>query len=194
MNQLPIILASTSVFRAQLLDKLNLEFTQSAPKCNESQLDNESAFDMAARLSQVKAISLSDKFNKHLIIGSDQVCFVDGQVLGKPKTAENAIKQLQLASGKKATFYTATSLHNSFTGKNQQKTDVFHVYFRSLSIEEIQRYIEQEQPLQCAGSFKSEGLGITLFEKLEGDDPNSLIGLPLITLCSMLRNENYLLP
>lgn len=194
MKQLPIVLASTSKFRAQLLDKLHLNYTTAAPFCKEEQLTDESAKDMAARLSRLKAESLSENFNQHLIIGSDQVCYVNGKILGKPGKKERAIEQLKLASGKVAIFYTGLSLHNSQTQTTEQITTVSQVHFRILTLQEIQRYVELERPYQCAGSFKSEGYGISLFEKIEGDDPNSLIGLPLIALCDMLRKQGYTLP
>jgi MAF protein len=125
----------------------------------------------------------------HLIIGSDQVCVLDGEITGKPHTEENARRQLRKASGTIVTFYTGLALYNSATGHLQTECEPFDVHFRHLSDKEIEGYVRKENPLQCAGSFKSEGLGITLFERLEGRDPNTLVGLPLIALCQMLRRE-----
>ena len=133
----------------------------------------------------------STKRPNHLIIGSDQVCVLDGEITGKPHTEENARRQLRKASGSIITFYTGLALYNSASGHLQTECEPFDVHFRHLSDKEIEGYVRKENPLQCAGSFKSEGLGITLFERLEGRDPNTLVGLPLIALCQMLRRENY---
>lgn len=135
--------------------------------------------------------SLATRFPNHLIIGSDQVCVLDGEITGKPHTEENARRQLRKASGSIITFYTGLALYNSASGHLQTECEPFDVHFRHLSDKEIEGYVRKENPLQCAGSFKSEGLGITLFERLEGRDPNTLVGLPLIALCQMLRRENY---
>lgn len=143
------------------------------------------------RLAQAKAQSLATRFPNHLIIGSDQVCVLDGEITGKPHTEENARRQLRKASGSIITFYTGLALYNSASGHLQTECEPFDVHFRHLSDKEIEGYVRKENPLQCAGSFKSEGLGITLFERLEGRDPNTLVGLPLIALCQMLRRENH---
>ena len=136
-------------------------------------------------------VSLASRYPNHLIIGSDQVCVLDGEITGKPHTEENARRQLRKASGSIITFYTGLALYNSASGHLQTECEPFDVHFRHLSDKEIEGYVRKENPLQCAGSFKSEGLGITLFERLEGRDPNTLVGLPLIALCQMLRRENY---
>lgn len=125
----------------------------------------------------------------HLIIGSDQICVLDGEITGKPLTEENARQQLLKARGNIVTFYTGLALYNSATGHLQTEVEPFDVHFRHLSEAEIDDYLRKERPLHCAGSFKSEGLGIALFERLEGRDPNTLVGLPLIALCQMLRRE-----
>jgi septum formation protein len=132
--------------------------------------------------------------SEHLIIGSDQVACVDGQILGKPGDFTRAKQQLIRASGKKVTFYTGLTLANSVSGNRQTICEPFTVHFRQLNEQQIERYLNKEQPFNCAGSFKSEGYGITLFSKLEGDDPNTLIGLPLIRLVQMLENEGLALP
>lgn len=187
---LPLILGSTSPFRAQLLNKLQLPFQQQKPECDESPLAGESPKILAKRLAIEKAKSISSQFSQHLIIGSDQTATIDGTgIIGKPHTTENAIKQLEASSGKVVTFYTGLCLYNSQEQRFESCIETIKVHFRVLSTKQILRYIQQDNPLQCAGSFKSEGLGISLLEKLEGNDPNALVGLPLIRLCEMLRKE-----
>lgn len=137
-----------------------------------------------------KAQSLAHRYPSHLIIGSDQICVLDGEITGKPLTEENARQQLLKARGNIVTFYTGLALYNSATGHLQTEVEPFDVHFRHLSETEIEDYVRKERPLHCAGSFKSEGLGIALFERTEGRDPNTLIGLPLIALCQMLRRED----
>lgn len=180
-----IVLASTSPFRRQLLEKLQLEFITCKPETDETALKNETAEQLVARLSQLKAQAGAKLYPQQYIIGSDQVAVVDNLILGKPGTVEKAEQQLALLSGKAVTFYTGLSV---ISPTEQIKTVVepFVVHFRTLSLAEIKAYIAKEQPLNCAGSFKSEALGICLFEKLEGRDPNSLIGLPLIALNKIL--------
>ncbi len=186
-----LLLASTSPWRRMLLDKLSLPFECAAPEVDETPLPGESARQLVVRLAQAKAQALASRFPQHLIIGSDQVCVLDGEITGKPHTEENAHRQLRKASGTIVTFYTGLALYNSANGHLQTECEPFDVHFRHLSDQEIEAYIRKENPLQCAGSFKSEGLGITLFERLEGRDPNSLVGLPLIALCQMLRREGF---
>ncbi|MFD2180445.1 Maf family protein [Veronia pacifica] len=185
----PLVLASGSRYRASLLAKIQLPFITQSPDINETRHESEDAQTLVARLSMEKATACQEANNDALIIGSDQVCVVDGEVLGKPHTEENAVAQLLAASGKKVTFYTGLTLLNSRTGTYQTDVEPFHVHFRVLTPDEVENYIKLEQPLDCAGSFKSEGLGITLFDRLEGRDPNTLVGLPIIRLCEMLRNE-----
>ncbi len=186
-----LLLASTSPWRRMLLEKLSLPFECAAPEVNETPLPGESARQLVTRLAQAKAQALASRFPQHLIIGSDQVCVLDGDITGKPHTEENAYRQLRKASGTIVTFYTGLALYNSANGHLQTECEPFDVHFRHLSDQEIEAYIRKENPLQCAGSFKSEGLGITLFERLEGRDPNSLVGLPLIALCQMLCREGF---
>lgn len=186
----PIVLASTSPFRRTLLEKLGMPFITAAPKTDETVANGESARELVTRLAQAKAQALKQEFPDHIIIGSDQVCVLNNQIAGKPLSEENAVQQLLLARGTIVTFYTGLALFNSANGHLQTACELFDVHFRHLSEQEIRNYVRIEQPLQCAGSFKSEGLGITLFERLEGRDPNTLIGLPLIKLCEMLRNED----
>ncbi|MEQ0188108.1 nucleoside triphosphate pyrophosphatase [Klebsiella sp. CN_Kp098] len=186
-----LLLASTSPWRRMLLEKLTLPFECAAPEVDETPQPGESARQLVVRLAQAKAQALASRFPQHLIIGSDQVCVLDGEITGKPHTEENAHRQLRKASGTIVTFYTGLALYNSANGHLQTECEPFDVHFRHLSDQEIEAYICKENPLQCAGSFKSEGLGITLFERLEGRDPNSLVGLPLIALCQMLRREGF---
>jgi len=189
-----IILGSTSPFRRNLLNKLGIRFTTAAPEINEQSLPNESPAELVSRLAVEKAEAVGAQYPKALIIGSDQVACIDQQILGKPGNRKNAIEQLSKASGKRVTFYTGLCLLNSFTGQKQITCETFHVHFRKLERSQIERYLDQEEPYNCAGSFKSEGLGIALFERLEGGDPNTLIGLPLIRLVSMLDKEGIKIP
>lgn len=186
---LPLVLASTSPFRQSLLAKLGLPFIVAAPEVDETPLPGESARRLVMRLASAKAQALAHLYPAHLIIGSDQVCVLNGQITGKPHTEENAVKQLMQARGSLVSFYTGLALYNSESGELQTHCDPFDVHFRHLTEQEIRYYVQTEQPLQCAGSFKSEGLGIALFERLDGRDPNALVGLPLIALCDMLKNE-----
>lgn len=182
-----ILLASTSPFRQALLRKLGLPFITAAPEVDESPQPGENAEALVIRLAVAKAQALAGTYPRHWIIGSDQVCVLDGAIAGKPHTAENARAQLRAASGKAITFYTGLALFHPASGRLLQCCEPFVVHFRTLTDAEIAGYVEKEQPLQCAGSFKSEGLGICLFERLEGRDPNTLVGLPLIALNGMLQ-------
>ena len=186
-----LILVSTSPYRKQLLEKLGLPFECASPEVDELPLPGETPRSLVLRLAQAKAQALAVRFPNHLIIGSDQVCLLDGEITGKPHTEENARLQLKKASGNVVTFYTGLALYNSANGQLQTECEPFDVHFRHLSEQEINAYIRKENPLNCAGSFKSEGLGIALFDRLEGRDPNTLIGLPLIALCKMLRRERF---
>lgn len=189
-----LILASTSVFRRELLARLQIPFEIADPQTDESALPGESPATTAERLAVAKAKSVASQFPDTLVIGSDQVAFVDGQRFGKPLTRERAIEQLQAMRGKIVTFHTGLCLHNSATGRGQVCGVPTEVAFRQLSDAEIERYLDKEQPYHCAGSAKSEGLGITLLSSMRGDDPNALIGLPLIALCEMLRVEGMPVP
>lgn len=185
-----LVLASTSPYRRALLEKIGVPFECAAPGVDETPRAGETPRQLVLRLAQAKAQSLAERYPAHLIIGSDQVCVLDGEITGKPLTEENAYRQLMKARGNIVTFYTGLALYNSATGHLQTECEPFDVHFRHLSEQEIGDYLRKERPLNCAGSFKSEGLGITLFERLEGRDPNTLVGLPLIALCQMLRREN----
>lgn len=181
-----LILASTSVYRQALLKKLALPFICISPEVDETPLAEESAQELVIRLAMNKALAVAEKNPNSLVIGSDQVCLLNHKITGKPLNRENAIAQLTQASGQCVTFYTGLCLYNGNTGNADTICEVFKVHFRHLTNAEIEAYVDKEQPLYCAGSFKSEGLGIALFERLEGRDPNTLIGLPLIALNEML--------
>jgi len=184
-----LILGSSSPFRAELLKKLQINFIQHSPDIDETQLEGESAPALVERLAQEKARVIGETYPQALIIGSDQVAVADGNILGKPGNHQTAIQQLMMASGKSVTFYTGLALYNAENQTMQHIVEPFTVHFRELTEKQIEYYLNQEKPYQCAGSFKSEGFGISLFSRLEGDDPNSLIGLPLIKLIELLSNE-----
>ncbi|GAA5645373.1 Maf family protein [Vibrio proteolyticus] len=189
MPKYQLVLASTSPYRQQILTKLDLPFITASPDCDETPLVNEAPQALVARLAEAKARSCRLS-RPSLVIGSDQVCVIDGQIVGKPHTREKAIAQLTRQSGKTITFYTGLALHNTHSGYTEVAVEPFHVHFRSLTQQQIEAYVDKEMPLNCAGSFKSEGLGIALFDRLEGRDPNTLIGLPLITLIDMLERQH----
>jgi septum formation protein len=189
MNQQTLILASSSIYRRELLEGLQLPFTTIAPDVDETPLDGEEPETTALRLAQMKARKVAEQHPKALIIGCDQVAALDGLQLGKPLTHDNAVKQLRLMRGHSVTFYSALCLYNA--GLNRMQTEVvpYVVQFRDVSDAQIENYLTKEQPYHCAGSAKSEGLGIALIQAMHGDDPNALIGLPLIKLINMLQNE-----
>ncbi len=214
VNSLCFLLASSSQYRAQLLAKLDINFEQASPNIDETPIVHETSAKLVERLSEAKAIALLKDYPAHIIIACDQVAISpNGEILGKPLNRENAIRQLTLLNGHQVKFLTGLCVltpescingyhANLIAGSKpiallpttsqkwikQSIVEPFTVHFRNLSINEIANYIDKEQPFDCAGSFKSEGLGISLFEKLEGDDPNSLVGLPLIQLCKLLKN------
>ena len=189
MKPRPLLLASSSPYRKQLMTKLGLPFQAASPDVDESPAMDESAEQLATRLALKKADALAGDYPNHWIIGSDQVaCLEDGTLLNKPENHERAMEQLVRSSGQRVSFMTGLVLLDSSSGERQGHCEHFHAHFRQLSTEEIQNYLHAEKPYDCAGSFKMEGLGIALFSRLEGRDPNSLVGLPLIALTDMLRN------
>lgn len=192
--QIPLILASTSRYRKALLEKLGLPFQCASPEVDETPIPGESAKALVRRLARAKAMAIAERHDHGLIIGSDQVCVCDGQILGKPGTVENAVAQLMRAQGKRVTFLTGLCVIDAASGHAEQMVEPFAVHFRSLDEAAIRRYVEAERPLDCAGSFKCEGMGIVLFEALEGRDPNALIGLPLIALIDLLGRHGLHLP
>jgi len=184
-----LILGSSSPFRAELLAKLGLDFLTASPNIDESPLDNETVEQLVLRLAEQKAAAIAIKHPNALIIASDQVAYCHGEIMGKPGNHDNAIKQLQSVAGQTVQFLTSLALFNSQSGQMHSLIETFDVSFRPLTLEQIDYYLHQEQPYQCAGSFKSEGFGTSLFSKLQGDDPNTLIGLPLIKLIELLALE-----
>ncbi len=189
-----LILASTSRYRKALLEKLGLPFECAAPGVDERPLADESAQELVARLARAKAQAIANSRDHGLIIGSDQVCVCDGRILGKPGTIDNAIAQLMAAQGRSVTFYAGLCVLNAATKEIHELIEPFTVHFRDLDETAIRRYVEAELPLDCAGSFKCEGMGIVLFKRLEGRDPNTLIGLPLIGLIGLLECHGIALP
>ena len=189
-----LVLASSSPYRRELLARLRMPFEVISPDVDETPLPNEAPQETTLRLAQLKARAVADKFSDALIIGSDQVALLDAQQIGKPHTFENAKKQLQASSGRSMVFHTALCLYNSRSGNMQARVVPITIQFRKLSDEIIERYLRAEQPYNCAGSAKSEGLGIALIERFEGEDPNALIGLPMIALVDMLHNEGVQIP
>jgi MAF protein len=184
-----LVLGSTSPFRKILLEKLQLPFECAKPNIDESPKPNETPIALVERLAIEKAKAVSSSYTDALIIGSDQVAVCNGEIIGKPHTYENAIKQLTRFSGKSITFFTGLCVYCTETNIAHSIVEPFIVHFKVLTQDEISNYLNIEKPLNCAGSFKSEGLGICLFERLEGDDPNTLIGLPLIKLITLLKQQ-----
>ena len=191
---LPLLLASSSVYRRDLLSRLRLPFTCSSPDIDESHRPGESALELVQRLSLEKAQALAASHPAHLIIGSDQVAVLNGQIIGKPHTFDKARQQLLNASGASVSFLTGLTLLNSQTGHHQTDCVPFTVHMRHLSAEQIERYLHAEEPYDCAGCFKAEGLGVSLFQRTEGDDATSLVGLPLIRLIDMLLAQGVDIP
>ena len=189
-----LVLASTSIYRRELLERLQIPFEVAAPDVDESALNGETPAVTAERLAETKARAVGARFPGSLVIGSDQMAYnADGR-FSKPGTRDNATAQLRAMSGRSIYFHTGLCLLNTTTDKVQLRGVAVEVGFRNLSDSEIERYLDKEDALNCAGSAKSEGLGIALMTYLRGDDPNALIGLPLIALCDMLRAEGLALP
>jgi septum formation protein len=188
-----LILASTSIYRRELLERLRLPFETARPEVDENPRPGESPIALAERLAIAKAGAIAEREPTASVIGSDQVAELDGRPLGKPGTRDGALAQLGAMSGRAVHFRTAVCVRH---GEHAPRLaiDTTTVRFRSLSFAEIERYVDAEQPLDCAGSFKSEGLGITLFDAIETIDPTALIGLPLIATARLLREAGFVLP
>jgi len=193
-NTANLVLGSTSPFRRELLQRLGTPFDTAAPEVDETHLPDESPEELVKRLSVAKAQAVASQFSDALIIGSDQVAVLDNDILGKPGNHDRAVEQLRRASGRSVRFLTGLCLYNSKTNLYQLDVVPFEVVFRKLTEAQIDSYLRREQPYNCAGSFKSEALGITLFESMRGDDPTALIGLPLIRLTSMLTEAGLVIP
>jgi len=189
-----IVLASTSRYRAELLRRLLPELEQRAPGTDETAMPGETPGARAVRLALAKAAAATGGLADALVIGSDQVAELDGTQLDKPGSAANARAQLAASSGRVVHFHTALCLLDTRSGRHQLHVDHTRAHFRALSATEIERYVAREQPLDCAGSFKCEGLGISLFERIDSEDPSALIGLPLIALARLLRTAGVAVP
>ena len=190
----PLVLGSTSRYRRELLQRLGLPFDVDRPEVDESPLAGESPAALATRLAEAKARAVAERHPGAWVIGSDQVADLDGQPLGKPGGRQAAFAQLRAASGREVHFHTAFCLFSTAQPWPHAGLDLTTVHFRTLGDEEIARYLDAEQPYDCAGSFKCEGLGITLFEAIDNRDPTALVGLPLIALSRALRAAGYALP
>ena len=189
-----LVLASTSIYRRQLLERFGLPFETSSPQVDETRLPGETPEHLAQRLALAKARDVSRLRSDALVIGSDQVAALGAEIFGKPGSIENAVTQLQRMSGQEVLFHTAVALIDGRNGYEQCENILTRVRFRPLGESEIRRYLEREPALDCAGSAKCEGLGITLLDALSGSDPTAIIGLPLITLARMLRATGVELP
>ena len=184
-----IVLASTSKYRRELLARLGLPFEVASPQVDETALPDEAPQDTARRLAEAKARAVAARFPRAVIIGSDQVAVLEGVHLGKPGNHANALRQLRAMRGKEVVFHTALCLYDAASGRTQTRVVPFCVRFRDYSDAQIERYLQREQPYDCAGSARCEGLGIALIAEMRGDDPNALIGLPLIALTEMLAAQ-----
>ena len=191
---LTLTLASSSPYRRDLLARLGLEFNCLIPDINEQAKTGESPPELVRRLAEEKALAVADKATGGLVIASDQVASLEQQILTKPGGFDAAFRQLAACAGKCVTFYTSLALLNVQTRHLQCSVETTEVRFRALSAEQVSRYLKAEEPYDCAGSFKVEGLGISLFSAIRGDDPNALIGLPLIRLVEFLANEGVEIP
>jgi septum formation protein len=189
MSTPKLILASSSPYRRELLARLKIPFEVVLPEIDETPRPDETPQALVERLSVEKAQAVATGQRRALVIGSDQVAVYNGQIVGKPHSHDRAVEQLRMASGRTVTLYTGLAVVNTDTQRVQCEVIPFRVQFRALSDEQIESYLRKEKPYSCAGSVKSEGLGIALLERFEGDDPNTLIGLPLIRLVHMLENE-----
>jgi septum formation protein len=189
-----LVLASTSPYRRQLLERFGIRFTVAAPDVDETPLPGETSIDLTNRLARAKAEVIAHRHPSSVVIGSDQVALFGRDVIGKPGNPERCIEQLKMLSGQRLAFHTAVNVIHSDTGSNQSHLDITTVHFRKLTNDEIERYVARERPVNCAGGFKAEALGITLFERIESQDPTALIGLPLIWLADALRRTGYPLP
>jgi len=191
---LNLVLASSSPYRKALLERLEIPFEVDTPDVDESPRAGEAPQDYVRRLAVDKARAVAARHPHALVIGSDQAAVHGGRIVGKPADHDDAVRQLLEASGHSVTLYTALALVNADTGGVQSDVVPFTVHFRELTREVVERYLEREQPYGCAGSLRAEGLGIALLKRFEGDDPNALIGLPLIRLVDMLRDEGLVIP
>lgn len=193
-NGLRLVLASTSTYRRQLLERLGIPFTVAASNVDEEPLPGESAVDLVQRLAQAKAEAVARRHPNSLIIGSDQLALCGRDVLGKPGSGDRAVAQLKSLSGQRVVFHTAVHVIHADSAANEGHVDLTTVHFRALNEDEIRRYVARDKPYDCAGGFKVESLGVALFNRVESQDPTALIGLPLIWLTGALRRHGFDLP
>lgn len=186
-----LVLGSSSPFRKEVLASLQLPFETGSPEIDETPMDHETPIQLVERLAIEKAREVAKAYPNALVIGSDQVAMHGDKIVGKPHTHARAVEQLREASAKKIQLYTGLALLNTDTGNLQSEVVPLAVHFKALSEDTIERYLQKEKPYNCAGSVRSEGLGVALFERFDGDDPNALIGLPLIRLVAMLEHEGF---
>ncbi|HEU4485613.1 MAG TPA: Maf family protein [Povalibacter sp.] len=189
-----LVLASTSQYRRQLLERFGIRFTVAAPHVDETPLPGETPIDLVARLARTKAEAVAQRHRDSIVIGSDQIALHGREIVGKPGNPENCIAQLRSFSGHRLAFHTAVHVVHSDSGANEGHVDLTTVHFRKLSQEEIERYVARERPVNCAGGFKAESQGISLFERIDSQDPTALIGLPLIWLSAALRRAGFQIP
>ena len=189
-----LILASSSKYRQQLLQRLGIAFDCHSPQIDVSGREHETPIELVRRLASLKAETVSREYPRAIVIGSDQLAVFDGKVIGKPGSYKNALQQLTSFSGQTVEFLTAVSVQCLESGFEEQYTDCTRVCFSNLETEQIERYLEKEKPFDCAGSFKAESLGIALFDQINCTDPSALIGLPLIATAAMLRRAGLQLP
>jgi septum formation protein len=194
ITNLRLVLASTSPYRRQLMERFGLRFTVAAPAVDETALPGERPVELVHRLARAKAETIARRNPSSIVIGSDQVALLGQEVIGKPGNQERCVEQLKAMSGQRLVFHTAVHVIHSDTAAHEGHLDLTTVHFRKLTDEEIQRYVARERPVNCAGSFKAEALGISLFERVDSQDPTALIGLPLIWLSAALRRVGFPLP
>lgn len=194
LTGLRLVLGSTSAYRRQLLERLGIPFSVAASNVDEERLPGELPVDLVNRLARAKAEAVAHRNPKSLVIGSDQLAVCGHEVLGKPGSGERAILQLKSLSGQRVVFHTAVHVINTETGKHEGHVDLTTVQFRTLSEEEIRRYVARDKPYDCAGGFKVESVGISLFTRVETQDPTALVGLPLIWLTGALRRNSFDVP
>lgn len=194
LTGLRLVLGSTSAYRRQLLDRLGIPFTVAAPNVDEDRLPGESPVDLVNRLARAKAEAVARRNPKSLVIGSDQLAVCGQEVLGKPGSGERAMAQLKSLSGQRVTFHTAVHVINTEVDRHEGHVDLTVAQFRALGDEEIRRYVARDKPYDCAGGFKVESVGISLFTRVESQDPTALVGLPLIWLAGALRRNGFEVP
>jgi septum formation protein len=191
---LKLVLASTSTYRRQLLERFGQRFTVAAPEVDESVLPGETPVDLVNRLARAKAETVARRNPRSIVVGSDQIALFGREIIGKPGNPERCIEQLKTFSGHKLVFHTAVHVIHADAGTGEGHLDLTTVHFRKLNVTEIERYVARERPVNCAGGFKAEGLGISLFDRIDSQDPTALLGLPLIWLSAALRRAGFYLP